>query len=82
MGTKRQDSGMISNDFDLDDCRHRRWGRFSVEDKFTAKHPGYEGAAECLLVGLVDSVDILSPTVSFAAAAFKLTSVHLRRAPD
>lgn len=81
MGRERQDSGMISKDFDLDDCRHGRWSRCSMEDKFTAKHPGFEGAEESLLPGLAGSADILSPRGSFAAAAFKLTSVHLRRAP-
>lgn len=81
MGRERQDSGMISKDFDLDDCEHGRRSRFGMEYKFAAKDPGFEGAAESLLVGLAGSADIPSPTGSFAAAAFKLISVHLRRAP-
>lgn len=81
MGRERQDSGMTLKDFYLDNCKHRRQSRFGMEDKFTAKHSGFEGAAESLLEGLVGSADILSSTGSFAAAASILTLVHLRRAP-
>lgn len=80
MRKERQDSGMTPKVFGLDDCTHGRW-RFGVGDKLTAKHPGFEGAAESLLEGLASTADILSPTGTFAAAAFELTSVHLRKTP-
>ena len=72
---------MFSKEFDVDGCEHGRRSRFGMEDKLTAKHPGFEGAAESLLEGLAGSSYILYPTGLFAAAAIKLTSVHLRRAP-
>ena len=68
--------------FGLDDCEHERQRRFGIGDKLTGKHPGFERVAESRLEGLVGSAGILSPTDTFVAAAFKLTSVHLRRASD
>lgn len=59
---------------------HERQRRFGIGDKLTGKQPGFERVAESRLEGLVGSADILSPIDTFAAAAFKLTSVHLRRA--
>lgn len=81
MGREMQDSGMTPEVFGLDACEHRRRRRFGLGNKLTAKHPGFEGAAESLLERLAGSADILSPIGISAAASFKLISVHLRRAP-
>lgn len=59
--------------FVMDDCAHGRQ-IFGRGDKLTAKNLEFEGAAENLLVGLVVSSDILSPTGTFAEAALGLTS--------
>lgn len=57
--------------FVLDDCEHGRQ-IFGRGDQLTAKNPGFEGAAESLLVGLVVIADILSHAGTFAAAALDL----------
>lgn len=72
MGRERQDSGVASKIFGLDDHEHERQRGFGIGDKLTiAKHPGFEGVAESMLEGLVGSADILSPIGTFATAAFK-----------
>lgn len=72
MGRERQDSGVASKIFGLDDREHERQRGFGIGDKLTiAKHPGFEGVAESMLEGLVGSADILSPIGTFATAAFK-----------